>query len=203
MPGIAAGSDGPMMSSVLISSVGLDELHGDTVAFAPGGPTSRRLARLLLEQRYRVLARYVPGSSDPASVLRGADAAVYRDRTPAGPRVYDLAGPWREWTGLPFVFAVWAVRGEFAGCRPDAVAPAHRSLLAARDLAGAENSELAARTARWGDATTLERYFGAVDYSFGPRQVAGLAEFAGPTGHRAPVTPSRGGGRTTPAGYGW
>ncbi|MFE7112921.1 MqnA/MqnD/SBP family protein [Streptomyces sp. NPDC057575] len=123
------------------------------------------------------------------------------------PRLHhgDLAGLWREWTGLPFVFAVWVVRREFAGCRPDAVAAAHRSLLAARDLARAENSELAARTARWEppDATTLERYFGAADYSFGPRQVAGLSEFAGPIGHCAPVTPSRGGGRTTPAGYGW
>lgn len=117
----------------------------------------------------------------------------------------ELVADTRTWTGLPFVFAVWAVRGEFTGCRPDAVALAHRSLLAARDLARAENSELAARTARWEpfDATTLERYFGAVDCSFGPRQVAGLAEFTGPTGHRAPVTPSRGGGRTTPAGYGW
>ncbi|MGW3493054.1 menaquinone biosynthetic enzyme MqnA/MqnD family protein [Streptomyces sp. NPDC001020] len=204
LPGIAAGSDGPMMSSVLVSSVGLDELHGRTVALAPAGPTSRRLARLLLEQRYGVVARYVPGSSDPASVLRGADAAVlfgnaaldaavYQDRTPTGSRVYDLAGLWRDWTGLPFVFAVWAVRREFADCRPDTVAAAHRGLLAARDLARAENSELAARTAYWEpfDATTLERYFGrALDYSFGPRQVAGLTEFARRTEHEVPALAS-------------
>jgi chorismate dehydratase len=201
LPGIASGSDGPMMSSVLVSNVALDELHGATVALAPTGPTSRRLARLLLEERYGVVSRYVPGSPDPMSVLHGADAAVlFGDpaldvavagrRTSAGPRVHDLAGLWREWTGLPFVFAVWAVRREFALRRPDAVAAAHRGLLAARDLARAETAELAARTARWEpyDAPTLERYFGrSLDYSFGPRQVAGLAEFARRTGHDAPA----------------
>ncbi|GAA3475576.1 hypothetical protein GCM10018966_001020 [Streptomyces yanii] len=53
-------------------------------------------------------------------------------------------------------------------------------------LARAETFELAVRTARWEpfDATTLERYFSrALDYSFGPRQVAGL--FAGRTEHGA------------------
>ncbi|MFI1370065.1 menaquinone biosynthetic enzyme MqnA/MqnD family protein [Streptomyces griseochromogenes] len=201
LPGIASGSDGPMMSSVLVSNVGLDELRGATVALAPAGPTSRRLAQLLLEERYGVVSRYVPGSRDPVSVLRGADAAVLfgdaalhaavsRGRTPAGPRVYDLAGLWREWTGLPFVFAVWAVRREVARRRPVAVAAAHRGLLAARDLARAENAELAARTARWEpfDVPTLESYFGhALDYSFGARQVAGLAEFARLTGHGVPA----------------
>ncbi|MFE7708817.1 hypothetical protein ACFU6I_24125 [Streptomyces sp. NPDC057486] len=57
-------------------------------------------------------------------------------------------------------------------------------------LARAETSELAVRTARWEpfDMTMLERYFGhALDYSFGPRQVAGLAEFARHTEHGAPT----------------
>ncbi|MFC9627506.1 winged helix-turn-helix domain-containing protein [Streptomyces sp. NPDC056930] len=35
------------------------------------------------------------------------------------------------------------------------------------------------------------------------RGVGGERVEDGPAGHRAPVTPSRGGGRTTPAGYGW
>ncbi|MGA4538713.1 menaquinone biosynthetic enzyme MqnA/MqnD family protein [Uniformispora flossi] len=199
LPGIASGSDGPMMSSVLVGTADPGELHGATVALTPAGPTSRRLARLLLEERYGVSSTYVPGSADPAAVLRGADAAVLfgdagLDAAVSAPhtgtRVHDLAGLWREWTGLPFVFAVWAVRRDFARQRPDAVAAAHRGLLAARDLARAETAELAARTARWEpfDAPTLARYFGrALDYSFGPRQIAGLTEFARRTGHPAPA----------------
>ncbi|WP_343230831.1 menaquinone biosynthesis protein [Yinghuangia seranimata] len=204
LPGIASGSDGPMMSAVLVSTVGLDELHGATVALASGGPTSRRLTRLLLEERYGVVCRYVPGSRDPVSALHGADAAVLfgdaalraavsAGRSPDGPQVHDLAGLWREWTGLPFVFAVWAVRRDVARRRPDAVAAAHRGLLSARALARTENSRLAARTARWEpfDAPTLESYFGrALDYSLGPRQVAGLVEFARRTGHEAPALAS-------------
>ncbi|WP_229882393.1 menaquinone biosynthetic enzyme MqnA/MqnD family protein [Streptomyces alanosinicus] len=203
LPGIAAGSDGPMMSAVLVCDVGPDELHelhGRTVALTRTGPTSSRLARLLLEQRYGVAARYVPGSSSPPSVRHGADAEVLfgntaldavvaRQRKADGPRIHDLAGLWRDWTGLPFVFAVWAVRREYARHRPDAVEAAHRGLLAARDLARTENAELAARTARWEpfEERTLAHYFGhTLDYSFGPRQMAGLAEFARRTGHPVP-----------------
>jgi chorismate dehydratase len=205
LPGIAAGSDGPMMSAVLVCDADLGELHGRTVALAGAGPTSRRLARLLLEQRYGVAARYVPGASSSvgsghhgvdAAVLFGntaLDAVVARQRRADGPRVHDLAGLWRAWTGLPFVFAVWAVRREFAWQRPEAVAVAHGGLLAARDLARAENAELAARIARWEpfEEKTLAHYFGrALDYSFGPRHLAGLAEFARRTGHPAPALAS-------------
>ena len=45
-----------------------------------------------------------------ASVVIG-DRALCSDPPPAGD--IDLAGVWNEMTGLPFVFAVWAVRSDF------------------------------------------------------------------------------------------
>ncbi|HZP51787.1 MqnA/MqnD/SBP family protein, partial [Actinocrinis sp.] len=49
-----------------------------------------------------------------------------------------------------------------------------------RDLAMAEVDKVAAQAARWEafDAATLERYFTTLDFSFGPRQLDGVREFA-------------------------
>jgi chorismate dehydratase len=44
----------------------------------------------------------------------------------------------------------------------------------------AEVDKVAAQAARWEafDAANLERYFTTLDFSFGPRQFAGVREFA-------------------------
>ena len=50
---------------------------------------------------------------DQAGALLIADQALV---APAhGLRVYDLASEWHAMTGLPFVFALWAVREDAAG----------------------------------------------------------------------------------------
>jgi chorismate dehydratase len=41
---------------------------------------------------------------------------------------------WRNWTGLPFVFAVFAAHRQFAQREPDVVRRVHATLLHARDL---------------------------------------------------------------------
>ena len=57
-----------------------------------------------------------------AAVLIGDVAlrALY-DAPKRGLYVTDLGQAWREWTGLPMVFAVWAVRREFAQAHPGLV----------------------------------------------------------------------------------
>ena len=47
--------------------------------------------------------------TDDAALIIG-DPAMLIDRTKL--KVYDLAEEWRKHTGLPFVFAFWAVRGD-------------------------------------------------------------------------------------------
>ncbi len=50
---------------------------------------------------------------------------------------------------------------------------------------------MAAQVARWEvfDATVLERYFTTLDFSFGPRQLAGAREFARQVGGQIAVDP--------------
>jgi chorismate dehydratase len=98
-----------------------------------------------------------------------------------GLAVTDLGQEWRDWTGLPMVFAVWAVRRDFAADHPGMVKDVHEAFLRSRDLCLSELDEVATAAARWEpfDAPTLASYFRTLDFSLAARQVAGLREFAG------------------------
>ena len=81
------------------------------------------------------------------------------------------------------VFAVWAVRRDFAAAHPGAGQGRARGVPAPpASCAWRELDEVADAAARWEpfDAATLATYFRALDFSLGERQVAGLREFAAP-----------------------
>ena len=63
--------------------------------------------------------------------------------------VTDLGQAWRDWTGLPMVFAVWAVRRDFAAAHPGLVKDVHEAFLRSRELCLAELDDVAAAAARW------------------------------------------------------
>ena len=202
LPDIAVGSDGPVMSCVIVSKVPLADLDGRRVALGSTSRTSVRLARLLLEEREGVRPEYFSCPPDLDAMLARADAAVLigdpalrasLEQAPSqGLAVHDLGEMWKDWTGLPFVFAVWAARREFVERRPEAVAAVHRAFLESRDLSLAEAGQVAEQAARWEafDAELLERYFSeALDFSLGERQLAGIAEFARRVGHDSGFAP--------------
>ncbi|WP_405011965.1 menaquinone biosynthetic enzyme MqnA/MqnD family protein [Kitasatospora sp. NBC_01539] len=202
LPDIAVGSDGPVMSCVIVSKVPLAELDGRPVALGSTSRTSVRLARLLLEERVGVRPEYFSCPPDLDAMLEHADAAVLigdpalrasLEQAPdQGLDVHDLGALWKEWTGLPFVFAVWAARRDYAAQHPGTVAAVHRAFLESRDLSLDEAAKVAEQAARWEsfDAPLLERYFTeALDYSLGRRQLAGIAEFARRVAHDTGFTP--------------
>ncbi|MEV7420988.1 menaquinone biosynthesis protein [Streptomyces sp. NPDC089919] len=202
LPDIAIGSDGPVMSCLIVSRVPLDRLDGAPVALCSTSRTSVRLARLLLSDRVGVEPRYFVAEPDLATMLSRADAAVVigdpalraslLEAPAAGLHVHDLGLMWQEWTGLPFVFAVFATRRDFLAREPDTVHRVHRALLAARDLGLAEVRTVSEQAARWEvfDAPTLERYFTeALDFGLGRRQLAGIAEFARRVGGAEGIPP--------------
>lgn len=189
LPDLAVGSDGPVQSVCLISTVDPTELDGRRVALGSTSRTGVLLARMLLRDRYRVTPQYFTCPPDLTGMLLEADAAVLigdvalRARHEAPRRalvLLDLGQAWREWTGLPMVFALWAVRREFALAHPGLVKEVHQAFLASRELCQGEIDVVAAAAARWEpfSAATLADYFRALDFSLGPRQLAGLREFA-------------------------
>ena len=189
LPDLAVGSDGPVLSVVLVSPLPVDQLDGRHVALGSTSRTSVLLARMLLEQRWGLAPSYEVLPPDLPAMLRAADAAVLIGdpalratyEAPArGLHLLDLGAAWREWTGLPMVFAVWAARREYAERHPDLVAGVQRAFRSSLTDSLQRVDEVAERAARWEpfDAATLAAYFRALDFRLGERQLAGVAEFA-------------------------
>jgi chorismate dehydratase len=189
LPDLAVGSDGPVLSVNLVSTRPITQLDGRPVALGSTSRTGVLLAQMLLSQRYGVEPEYFSCPPELTEMLLEADAGVLigdaalralYEAPRRGLTVTDLGQAWREWSGLPMVFAVWAARRDFATQHPGLVKDVHEAFLRSRDLCLAELDAVATAAARWEpfDAATLAEYFRALDFSLGERQVAGLREFA-------------------------
>ena len=106
--GLGIAADGPVQSVLLKCNIPVDRIK--TVARDPASATSNALAELLLRIHYGRDIEMVDGNGADAAVVIG-DRALCSAPAPAGD--IDLAEAWKEMTGLPFVFAVWAVRNDF------------------------------------------------------------------------------------------
>ena len=186
-----------MLSVNLVPRVPLASLAGRRVAL--GSPVAHvvLLAQMWLEPRARRHARATSSARPtwPAMLLE-ADAAVssatprcapLHDAPRHGLRRHDLGQAWRDWTGLPMVFAVWAVRAS-PSPRPTRAwsrTSTRRSCESRRALP-TELDEVAEAAARWEPvgARRWRHYFRTLDFSLGERQVAGSAS--------SPVEPPRG-----------
>lgn len=112
LDGIALASDGPVLSVLLAHRKPLDQLKA--VYLDPASLTSVSLLRVLFAERglrpeMRVLSDYRLIRDLEAVLLIGNRALdfVYEQHTHS---VWDLGEAWRELTGLPFVYAGWALR---------------------------------------------------------------------------------------------
>ncbi len=191
LPGMGIGSDGAVMSCVIVSRVPLDQLDGAPLALGTHSRTSVKLAELLLNDAVGVYPKCFPSSPDLHAMLKAAPAAVLigdaalrsalYDAPRLGLEVHDLGQMWKDWTGLPFVFAAVAARRDFAEKHPDIVRLVHANLLEAQDLALAEIKQVCAQAARWEEFTEaiLHTYYTkALNFDLGERQLAGITEFA-------------------------
>lgn len=201
LPDLAVGADGPVQSVVMVSRVPVSELAGRRVALGATSRTSVLLARLLLEQRYGVAARYRTEAPELETMLQRSDAAVLigdpalratLTAQQSGLHVLDLAGAWREWTGLPMVFAVWAVRRRYWQSEPDRVKAVVAAFHRSREVVSRDVDAVAREVAPLAglSAAQLGGYFAALDFSLGERQLQGMALFGGKVAELAGTDPA-------------
>ena len=106
--------DGPVRSVKLFGRVPAEEIR--TLALDEGSRTSAALARILLKERFGLSPEICPLPLGPDLDDVAADAAVLigdRGMRPSDGSfefVWDLGAEWADWTGLPFVFALWIAR---------------------------------------------------------------------------------------------
>ncbi|MGH6655913.1 MAG: menaquinone biosynthetic enzyme MqnA/MqnD family protein [Actinocrinis sp.] len=201
LPDIAVGSDGPVMSCNLVSQLPFADLGGERVALGSTSRTTVQLARMVLREVHGVEPSYYTCPPDLAQMMQEAAAGVLigdaalratlHDAPRLGLQLLDLGAAWKDWTGLPMVFAVWAVRRDFLEREPELTREVHAAFLRSRDLAMEEVGKIAEQTARWEsfDAAALEKYFTTLDFSLGARQLDGVREFARRVGPQIGVAP--------------
>lgn len=113
VPEVCVASKSRVRSVVLASRVPIEEVQ--SIALDTTSRTSAALIQILMSRfygrtpRYRAAAPHLANmlETDDAALIIG-DPAMLIDR--AKLQVYDMAEEWRRHTGLPFVFAFWAVR---------------------------------------------------------------------------------------------
>lgn len=117
LPDLAIACDGPVESVILASKRPVDELDGLPVTLSRHSLTSVYLVRLLLEKAYHVRPRFVAEAeaAEAVACLTIGDEALRLGRQYRNS--LDLGKAWHALTGLPFVFAVWAVRAARSGRR--------------------------------------------------------------------------------------
>ncbi len=188
--GLCIGSAGPVESIIFVSRLPLRELAGRTVALPTASATSRCLLRILLEVRLGVEPIWVDfdqRSHDPLISDSGAagqvdaalfigDVALRREGEP-GELLFDLGHEWTEWTGLPFVYALWLVRGEVAN--RSEIHELHRLFLQSRDAAAVDAPALASQASgRYGfPPFRLQSYWSRIRYDLDEQMLEGLEHF--------------------------
>jgi chorismate dehydratase len=185
LPDFVIGSDGAVGSILFESTRPIAELNDATIAVPTASATSVVLLKILLRLRYGISARFQwfdqvetvdPLHGDTAAALWIGDVALRRS-IPGGRSVYDLGAEWKEWTGLPFVFAAWQTSAPAArdGELRDLLALLHSSRAYFNDNAR-ELAQTYAEHFRIAPARLLD-YWLSLRYAFDERMQKGLLEY--------------------------
>jgi chorismate dehydratase len=140
----------------------------------------------ILCRAWGIAPRFSVGSGSLAEILAEhdgllliGDEALHVLRAKILPHHVDLGRAWYELTKLPMVFAVSAVRKDFAAARPAAAAAVGAAFLASRDECAAHPLATAADAALRYEFSQqfLLDYFDRLRFGFTPEYRAGLDEF--------------------------
>ena len=160
---LSISATGPVGSVFLFSTLKPHDLSEKRILLSSKSQTSACLVKIILEEFYRVYPIYVSGEIRPDSgvhpnpgeetgesvsaLLAIGDDAIRLNSIGNYPVSLDLSEVWLRHTGLPFVFAVWAVREDFFTKHPDCVNEIHQELLRCISIGKEELSEISRRVA--------------------------------------------------------
>lgn len=181
LPVASIAAEGAVDSIQVFSRVPFGEVR--SVAVTPHSATSVVLLRVLLGPGVPPFAEL---AGPPAlalerydGVLLIGDEALEGRRAALGRYATDLGAVWRERTGLPMVFAVWATRRDSLARHPQRIAALADLLTEARARYGADPAVVTAAAAERFPFSQefIADYLGRLRYGFGPPERAGLRRF--------------------------
>jgi len=187
LPDLAISCDGPVRSVALFSKKPVSDLGSRTVLLSASSRTSVALLELLCHAVWHIQPKFAEARAEAQdldalralphdAVLVIGDAALKLAAAGTYPHRYDLGEEWKRWTGLPFVFAVWAARRLAS---PAAVQRGHQALLDSRSWGLAHLDDLAADASRQTGVSvgTCREYLGGLDYAFTDQHRTALTDF--------------------------
>lgn len=187
LPHLSISSVGAVASVLLFSRVPLEELHRQHILLSSESATSVNLLKILLEKRFGCTCSYSVHNSSfdealleaPALLLIG-DAALRASLQKPDLFVFDLGQLWHEWTGLPFVFALWLCRRQVAEDRYTEVDTLANHLVESKERARNALVEIAETSpeASWMGADKLVAYWHEnISYDLDDSHLEGLRLF--------------------------
>ena len=112
VPDCAVASDGPVASVALFTKVPIERVG--TLALDTSSRTSVALTQVMTAKYFDIAPRFIDEGPDLETMIRRADAALligdpalFADHHRLGLDKIDLGQAWKDFTGLPFVYACW------------------------------------------------------------------------------------------------
>jgi len=195
LPGLSISATGAVGSVFLFAPGPVEALGGKTVFLSPHSQTSNSLARVILEEFAGVTPCYEIGFGEDApagsAVVAIGDRALRLRRQGAFAHVVDLGECWQRHTNLPFVFALWAVRRDFARRAPATLARIHGRLLECvargRERLGEISARVAPRIPM--PEEDCRRYLERIEYGLDAVKLEALERFFGYLVERGEASP--------------
>lgn len=186
MPELSISSFGPVQSVLLFSRKSIETLDGCKVLLSAESATSVNLLKILLQKRYAVGCTFQSTpitslealNSSDALLLIG-DAALKAAQTVNDIYVYDLGELWFDWTGTPFVFALWLVSREAFQRNAEELLTISNRFVTAKQHAMANLDKIAdqAQERLWMGRDRLWEYWKVLSYDLSDQHIAGLNLF--------------------------
>jgi chorismate dehydratase len=187
MSDLSISATGAVGSVFLFSELPIAGLDNQLVLLSSQSQTSVSLVKIILEEFHRLRPRYCSGLvSDldrnverPVAVLAIGDEALRLAVAGRYPHRLDLGEAWQVRTGLPFVFAVWAVREDFCREESDTVMAIyqelHRCLRQGKERLREISATVAGRVPM--DEDACYRYLQGIEYDLSSEKQEALTKF--------------------------
>lgn len=166
--GYGIGSVGPVHSVIVAHRLPLHETP--EIVLDPSSRTSVHLLQILLADHLKISPLLVEKSDDPqaARLIIGDPAIRFQEDMDPAWQIFDLGLSWHEWTGLPFVFAVWTLAENAPSGTADVLRQAAlRGLASLPSIAASEPDPDAA----------LDYLTHSIHFPIGRRERAGILKF--------------------------
>jgi len=186
LPDLSIACSGDVMSIILVSKYSFDRLNNKRVILIDESATAVELLKLLfiIKKTKPVFeigairnSRDIPENADAALII--GDAALKEKWSDHYDYIFDLGNMWMELTGLPFVFAVWAVQKSFARKRPDALSAIIKLFRISKKEGGRHLGQISASaSSKLGISLDMsEKYYDKLCCDLRPMQIKGLESF--------------------------